>query len=85
MIPTSFVIDGVRYYQQGRRCGKRTCKCAAGQLHGPYWYARPTGNRRTKKRYIGTELPAEIIRAILPQQLERQDERVRDWLDQCEV
>lgn len=24
--------------QELMRCGKPTCRCAAGQLHGPYWY-----------------------------------------------
>ena len=34
---------------QRRRCGKASCRCADGQLHGPYTYLsvpRPDGRRR---------------------------------------
>jgi hypothetical protein len=34
---------------QGRRCGKSGCRCAQGELHGPYWYlsvGRATGTAR---------------------------------------
>jgi len=36
--------------QQGRRCGKEGCRCARGELHGPYTYvvlAREGGRTRT--------------------------------------
>src|SRR5262249_42774341 len=26
--------------REWRRCGKPTCRCASGMLHGPYWYLR---------------------------------------------
>jgi Family of unknown function (DUF6788) len=31
-----------------KRCGKPTCRCAIGELHGPYWrrYWREGGRRR---------------------------------------
>ena len=35
---------------QGRRCGKEACRCATGELHGPYTYvvlARQGGRTRT--------------------------------------
>jgi len=35
---------------QGRRCGKEGCRCASGELHGPYTYvvlARAGGRART--------------------------------------
>lgn len=56
-----FTLEGVRYYQQGRKCGKPNCKCAQGELHGPYWYARDFATGTVT--YIGAELPAEITRA----------------------
>lgn len=58
----SFTLEGVRYYQQYRRCGKASCKtCSNGPGHGPYWYGR---DKRTGKRfYIGRELPENITRA----------------------
>jgi hypothetical protein len=48
------------YIQEYVKCGKRTCKnCSAGQGHGPYWYAYWTVEGKTRKQYIGKELPAE--------------------------
>ena len=56
-----FELEGVTYYQQGRKCGKPTCGCAEGKLHGPYWYARDVWGGKVK--YLGKELPPEIARA----------------------
>jgi hypothetical protein len=47
---------------QGRRCGKENCRCADGQLHGPYTYLsvpRP-GGRRPRLVYVPAEL-AETV------------------------
>lgn len=38
------------------RCGKTGCKCTAGNLHGPYWYAYWTEEGKTKSKYIGKDL-----------------------------
>lgn len=35
------------------RCGKKGCKCADGELHGPYWYAYWSEGGKTKSRYVG--------------------------------
>ena len=34
-----------RLVRQGRRCGKPGCRCAGGELHGPYTYLRCRGVR----------------------------------------
>lgn len=34
------------------KCGKPNCKCALGQLHGPYFAAFWKENGRIRKRYI---------------------------------
>ena len=34
------------------RCGKATCKCAIGKLHGPYHYYFSRDNGSLTKRYI---------------------------------
>ncbi len=48
----------VNYQQEFTRCGKKTCQpCAAGPGHGPYWYAYWSAHGKTKKRYIGKNLP----------------------------
>lgn len=37
-----------------KKCGKDTCRCAAGDLHGPYWYAQWTGlDGKVRTRYVG--------------------------------
>ena len=38
---------------QGRRCGKEGCRCASGQLHGPYTYVvLPRAGGRTRTVYV---------------------------------
>jgi Family of unknown function (DUF6788) len=46
---------------QGRRCGKEGCRCAAGDLHGPYTYLsvpRPGG--RPRMVYV----PADLVELV---------------------
>ena len=35
------------------RCGKDTCRCAAGAFHGPYTYKYWREDGRVKKAYVG--------------------------------
>jgi len=42
------------------RCGKDICKCADGNLHGPYWYAYWSEKGKTRSQYIGKRLPKGI-------------------------
>lgn len=48
-------VDGVCYQLEKIKCGKPTCKCAKGNLHGPYWYAYWRDGKRTRSKYIGKE------------------------------
>jgi hypothetical protein len=41
------------YRREFRKCGKASCKCARGELHGPYLVAYYRENGRLKKRYLG--------------------------------
>ena len=55
-----------RYLRLERvKCGKKGCKkCAAGELHGPYWYLyRPKekGSGRTSE-YVGKLLPQPLAK-----------------------
>lgn len=34
------------------RCGKPSCKCARGKLHGPYFYHVTTDNTLRSRRYV---------------------------------
>lgn len=47
--------------EQGRRCGKEGCRCAAGELHGPYTYVvLPRAGGRTRTVYV----PASTAEAV---------------------
>ncbi len=46
------------------RCGKRTCRCARGQLHGPYLYRRWFEGGRQRRRYVKPD-EADHVRAAL--------------------
>jgi hypothetical protein len=47
------------YRLESVRCGKEKCRCASGELHGPYWYAYWSEGGRTKSQYVGKKLPAK--------------------------
>ncbi len=34
------------------RCGKPNCRCACGELHGPYWYRRWREGGRQRRQYV---------------------------------
>ncbi len=46
--------------EQTRRCGKPGCRCAAGDLHGPYSYFVPRPAGRGRARYV----PGELVAAV---------------------
>lgn len=56
-----FTLEGFTYYRQGRKCGRPGCKCAKGELHGPYWYKRNLESGKVS--YLGRDLPQEIAAA----------------------
>jgi hypothetical protein len=51
------------YRQEAVRCGKDTCNSCP---HGPYWYAYWKEEGRTRKRYIGRQLPGEALEPVVP-------------------
>lgn len=51
------LIENKTYRLQGVRCGKERCKCATGELHGPYWYAYWFEQGKTRSQYVGKKLP----------------------------
>ncbi|HET7483073.1 MAG TPA: hypothetical protein VFK89_09450 [Actinomycetota bacterium] len=55
---------GVTYRSEAVRCGKPGCtKCP----HGPYWYAYYREDGKLRSRYVGRELPADVIAALAPE------------------
>ena len=39
-------------HAEWKTCGKPTCRCARGDLHGPYWSLRWREGGRQRRRYI---------------------------------
>src|SRR6266511_4928650 len=65
---------------QGRRCGKEACRCATGELHGPYTYVvLPRVEGRTPTVYV----PAAAAEAV--RQGAALSTRVRGKLEQISV
>lgn len=46
---------------QGRRCGKPRCRCADGQLHGPYTYLSVPGRGRGSRLVYVPAALAEVV------------------------
>jgi hypothetical protein len=42
------------------RCGTVGCRCARGELHGPYWRHQWRENGRTRRRYVRQAEAARI-------------------------
>lgn len=58
--------DGDKTYRlESVRCGKAKCRCAAGKLHGPYWYSYMRVGGRLKSQYVGKKLPPDVERRLL--------------------
>jgi len=47
-----------------KRCGKPTCRCTRGELHGPYWYRRWREGGRQRRAYV-KEADLERVGAAL--------------------
>ena len=47
-----------------KRCGKLTCRCGRGLLHGPYAYHHWRERGRQKKAYVPMRSLAETFAAI---------------------
>jgi hypothetical protein len=54
------------------RCGKRSCRCRSGALHGPYYYFEPS-RQHGKWRYVPKERLSEVRQGIA------------DWKKQREI
>ncbi len=42
---------------QWKRCGRPNCRCARGELHGPYYYRFYREDGRLKKQYLSAKCP----------------------------
>jgi uncharacterized protein DUF6788 len=67
---------------QGRKCGKEGCRCAAGELHGPYVYVALRKQRgRSGLLYVPAEL-ADAVRDRIELTAQMQAVSGRDLYDQ---
>lgn len=58
--PAEHTIGHKTYRSEMVRCGKKSCKCADGYLHGPYWYAYWSEGGKTRSQYVGKHLPKGV-------------------------
>jgi hypothetical protein len=54
---------GGTYRLEKVRCGKSNCRCAAGRLHGPYWYLYQRRGGKLTSKYVGKRLPGDSAAA----------------------
>jgi hypothetical protein len=80
MEPLPKMLPGV-VCQQWVRCGRPNCRCACGQLHGPYFYHFVRENGRLRKRYVRLA-DAEGVRAACEAR-QRQRRELADWRACC--
>jgi hypothetical protein len=62
-LPKIVPLPGV-LLANGVRCGKPACRCARGELHGPYLYRRWREGGRQRRQYVRLD-DAETVRAAL--------------------
>ena len=66
--------QGGTVHRQFVRCGKASCKCSRGELHGAYYYHFVRVNGRLRKRYLKPD-EVEAVKAAC--QARREDERAK--------
>lgn len=64
------------------RCGKSNCKCARGELHGPYFYHFARVNGVLVKRYVKAK---DVIQMCAACNARRQEDSRRRWADKVNV
>lgn len=57
--------------RQGRRCGRPGCRCARGELHGPYLYLAVYGGGSSRSIYVPGVL-AEVVGGLVDQTARRE-------------
>lgn len=63
-IPDLEAVIAGSLQNQRRRCGKEGCRCARGELHGPYLYLSLRVGRRTQMLYVPAELADQVRQAV---------------------
>lgn len=63
------------------RCGKPTCKCARGELHGPYFYRFVWQRGRLRKVYVRRDEVEQTRQACETNRAEARKRRMQRKLD----
>lgn len=63
-IPDLAAVIAGSLQEQRRRCGKEGCRCARGELHGPYLYLSVRVGRRTRMIYVPAEMADRVQAAV---------------------
>src|SRR6266487_2301775 len=63
-IPDLEAVIAGSLQSQRRRCGKEGCRCARGELHGPYLYLSLRVGGRTQMLYVPAELADQVRQAV---------------------
>lgn len=61
---TERTLETKTYQLESIRCGKESCKCACGKLHGPYWYNCTGVTDKVTSQYIGKKLPKDVEKKL---------------------
>jgi hypothetical protein len=54
-----------------KKCGKPSCRCARGELHGPYYYRYWREAGRLRKVYVARRDVVEVMRCCEARKLQR--------------
>src|SRR5688500_34237 len=73
-IPPDGLLSGA-VCAQYKRCGKANCRCARGQLHGPYYYRFKWHSGRVIKKYIPLAQVEEVFAACARHRAVQADRR----------
>ncbi len=70
-------IEPLRGHLERRmvRCGKANCKCAKGELHGPYYLRRWRNGRKKRSNYVKKRDVFVTFEACLEYKRNRQETR----------
>lgn len=67
------------------RCGKPSCKCARGELHGPYFYRFVWEDGKQRKRYVRKEELQQIRAACAAYKNEARIRRSQRKMDKLSI
>ena len=63
-------------HAQWVKCGKPGCRCARGELHGPYFYLFWRENGRLRKKYVRRSDLLQVLSATTAYRMERRGMRI---------